>query len=414
MYSAPVAAVVGLAASPLELTILVSAYPVGAFLGPVWAAIGERWGMKRLVLAMWFLSSLPLLFIFCIKDPTAFTLLITISQLLNGGMRIGQSSLYSLVYPADRRGRALGQITFWTFASLVQSVLATGWLLDHSGDAYRVLYPLGGISGIIGCYYYSLLRVPCETSLDPERRGLYSGLRRMERVLHEDRLYGLFQAAFFLTGGALFLTRHVIIVLSRERFGYSAFELLWCLSVLPQLLLAVGSPAFGRILDRLGMIPCRLLISLLLSVSLASHFLGLALGASCLMYVGSVIQGLSNAGGQVTWFLASSHFAPRHEDVPAYSGIHFVLNGTRGLILPWIGSVLMMLSGTGAVLAATVFSLGSMPVLWQALRLGDRRSGQLPWLCRVARAPWQPARARFASIGADAQISLPGGAQVLK
>ena len=53
----------------------------------------------------------------------------------------------------------------------------------------------------------------------------------------------------------------------------------------------------------------------------------------------------------------------------------------RGLILPWVGSVLLVLSGTGAVLAATLFSLGSAPVLFHALRIKDERSGKigLPW-----------------------------------
>ena len=73
----------------------------------------------------------------------------------------------------------------------------------------------------------------------------------------------------------------------------------------------------------------------------------------------------------MTWALASSHFAPRVEDIPLYNGIHFVLNGIRGLVLPWIGSVLLVLSGAWAVLAATLVSLGSIPVILRSLRLGD-------------------------------------------
>jgi hypothetical protein len=331
--------------------------------------------MKNLVLFMWFISSVPLLFLYWVQSSVAFTVLLTFSQLLNGAMRMGQSSLYRVVYPPDKRGRALGRITFWTFVTMVPSVLLTGWLIDKSRDMYRIIYPFGGVCGLIGCYYYSLIRVPA--SEPAARRSFRSGVANVERVLRQDRLYLLFQVAFFLTGGAFFLSRHVVILLTAERFSFSAFELLWCLSVLPQLLLAVCSPWFGRVLDRIGMIPCRLLISLLLSASLASHCAGLMMGWAFLMYFGSVLQGLSNAGGQVTWYLASSHFAPRPEDVPVYNGIHFVLNGVRGLILPWVGSVLLVLSGTGAVLAATLFSLGSAPVLLRALRLKDHRTGKI-------------------------------------
>src|SRR5439155_14954484 len=87
IVASPVIAVVGVGASPLELTILVSAFPVGAFLGPLWAGLGRRWGMKRLVTQMAVWANLPLLLLWQVSDPWLFTLLITISQLLNSAMR---------------------------------------------------------------------------------------------------------------------------------------------------------------------------------------------------------------------------------------------------------------------------------------------------------------------------------------
>jgi MFS family permease len=169
-----------------------------------------------------------------------------------------------------------------------------------------------------------------------------------------------------------------VLLLTSEYFDFSAFELALSLSVLPQLLLALGSPAFGVILDRIGIVRCRVLINILQTASLGSYFVALLAGWPALIYVGSIFQGLSNAGGQLTWFLASSLFAPRTEDVPVYNGIHFVLNGTRGLLLPWVGSVLFVVSGPGAVLTATVISLVSVPILLRALRLKDSRLEQKP------------------------------------
>src|SRR5437763_5288425 len=83
ILAAPVIAVVGVGASPLELTILVCAFPVGAFLGPFWAGLGRRWGMKRLVTQMAIWANLPLFLLFEVRDPALFTGLIVISQLLN-------------------------------------------------------------------------------------------------------------------------------------------------------------------------------------------------------------------------------------------------------------------------------------------------------------------------------------------
>ena len=84
--------------------------------------------------------------------------------------------------------------------------------------------------------------------------------------------------------------------------------------------------------------------------------------------------------------LASSHFAPRAEDVPLYNGIHFVLNGIRGLVMPWVGSILYVLSqGPLSVLAATLMSLASIPVIVQALRL-ERNTARDEMVLRVLSA----------------------------
>ncbi|MBY0525050.1 MAG: hypothetical protein K2R98_16715 [Gemmataceae bacterium] len=63
IFAAPVVAVTGVNASPLELTILVSAFPVGVFFGPLWADLGRRWGMQKLVTQMAFWANIPLFMI---------------------------------------------------------------------------------------------------------------------------------------------------------------------------------------------------------------------------------------------------------------------------------------------------------------------------------------------------------------
>ena len=61
-----------------------------------------------------------------------------------------------------------------------------------------------------------------------------------------------------------------------------------------------------------------------------------------------------------------------HADVPLYNGIHFVLNGIRGLVLPWVGSILFILVGPLAVLAATLVSLSSIPIIVRSLKVQEQ------------------------------------------
>jgi MFS family permease len=371
IFAAPIVAVTGVNANPLELTILISAFPVGVFFGPFWADLGRRWGMQKLVTQMAIWANVPLFLLYWVEDAALFTALVTVSQLLNSAMRMGQSTLYRVMYQRSIRGRVLGKLTFWTYLTLVPTVLLTGWLLDKSRQMYQVLYPLGGLCGLIGCFYYSMLHVPAANRLPRERSTIRARVRGVEQVIAGDRAYLLFQFAFFLSGSAFFMSTHVVLLLTRDRFRFGAFELSLWLSVIPQLLLALTSPVWGHLLDRIGIVRTRLLISILMTGYLASYFGGVLADLPLLIYLGSVLQGTSNGGGQLTWSLASSHFAPRPEDVPVYNGIHFVLNGVRGLILPWIGSILLILVGPWSVLAATLVSAGSIPVILRSLSLGD-------------------------------------------
>src|SRR4029077_2180435 len=134
------------------------------------------------------------------------------SQLLNSAMRMGQSSLYRVMYVREIRGRVLGRLTFWSYLTMVPSILVTGWLLDKSTEMYRVLYPLAGLCGLIGCWYYSLLHVPGERMPAP-RPSFRAGVRGVERVIAQDRGYLLFQVAFFLSGSAFFMSTHIILLM---------------------------------------------------------------------------------------------------------------------------------------------------------------------------------------------------------
>lgn len=386
IFAAPVVAVT-LEATPLELTILVSAFPVGAFLGPLWALLGRRLGMQRLVTQMALWANFPLFFIYFLEktDAAWFTLLITLSQLVNSAMRMGQSSMYRVMYPRALRGRVLARLTLWSYVTMVPSILLAGWLLDKSTEMYRVLYPFAALCGLIGCHYYGMLYVPPDQRPSAGAAGFRAGVDGVQRILVQDKAYLLFQLAFFLSGSSFFMSTHVILLMTRDRFDFGAFELALWMSVVPQFCLAVGSLFWGHILDRQGIIRCRLIISLLIAAYLTSYFLGIVWGWVGLIALGSILQGLSNAGGQLTWALASTYFAPRVEDVPLYNGIHFVLNGIRGLVMPWVGSILFVTAGGPvAILAAMFVSLASLPIVLRSLGLDE---GEEQPRLRVVGAP---------------------------
>lgn len=360
IQASPMIAVAAVSASPLEVTVLVSAFPVGVFLGPVWAALGSGWGMRRLVTAMAVIGSLPLFALSWFDSSWQFTLLVAFAQVMNSAMRMGQSSLYAVLYPRSIRGRVIGNLTFWTYLTMVPTILIAGWLIGENPATFHWLYPFAGACGLVGAWFYSGIRLPSENVIRPARPSLRATFDGIWKALGKDRAYRVFQIAYFLSGASFFMSTHVILLLASRELAFRPIELAVSLTLIPQLVLAISSPLWGQIYDRIGILNCRVLISILATVYLLMYFGAVIFEIPALIYLGSALFGFGNAGGQLTWALGSSHFAPSPDDVPTYNGIHFILNGIRGLFVPWLGSLLLFSIGPWALFVAAMTSFASI------------------------------------------------------
>lgn len=371
LYAAHVIALKSLHANQWHITIMTCAFPCGAFIGPLWARLGARWGMQKLVLRMAIWANVPLLltplveYLPCGTAADWFTLFIAISQLAFSAMRMGQSSLYHATYPRTMRGRVLGWLVFWNFISMVLVVIAIGYLVDeergYSAENYRWLCPLAALFGFVACLAYAKVKPP--QTVQESVSTLGSAYRAVKQILKNDHAYRRFQLGYFLSGSAFFLSVHLVLVMCKEDLGFSSLELALWLAVVPQTFLAVTSPIWGRLMDQMGIEQARFFIASVMTIYLLFYFAGIVWSVPLLIIVASVLRGVAEGGGQVTWALASVQFAPSAADVPMYNGIHFWLNGIRGLIMPWIGTQLFVLFGVNALLAGILASAAAIAVV---------------------------------------------------
>lgn len=380
LYAAHVIALKCLHANQWHVTILTCAFPCGAFLGPVWARLGQRWGMQKLVLRMAVWANLPLFLVPAVEQLPGsmpanwFTVLIAISQLAFSAMRMGQSSLYHATYPRAMRGSVLGWLVFWNFITMVLAVVAIGYLIDveygQNPSNYLWLCPLAALFGLLACVAYA--RVKPAQEVFEKAGSLGEAFVAARRVLTRDHAYRRFQLGYFLSGSAFFLSVHLVLVMCKQDLQFSSLELALWLAVVPQAMLAVTSPFWGRLMDRLGIEQSRLFIAGTMTLYLAFYFVGIVWAVPILIYVASILRGVAEGGGQVTWALASVQFAPSAEDVATYNGIHFWLNGVRGLLMPWLGTQMFVLWGANSLLIGIVTSATALGVVIWSLS-DDRR-----------------------------------------
>lgn len=365
-YASPVVAKTSLAAKGWHIAIILCAFPCGAFLAPVWARLARKWGLQGMVLRMAVAGNAPLFLVpFVGLQPwvspaTAFSLLMMVSLLVYSAMKMGQSSLYRSTYPANVRGRILGWLLLCNYLTMVPTTLLAGWLIDHPFDPanYRWLYPLTAVMGLSGCLAYARVR-PLEEPHLGEPVSLLGSLRQAADVLWRDKDFRWFQLGFFLNGSAFFMSIGVVLELVKAQ-GFGATELAIVMGALPLSILGICSPVWGRVLDGIGIVWMRVLVAIVMTLYLSCYFTGILFALPAFIYLGSLLRGISESGGQVTWQLASVQFAPTTAEVPVYNSIHFTLNGIRGLLMPWVGLTLLGYIGPWTVAVAILVSACSI------------------------------------------------------
>jgi len=382
-FASPVVALSGLNANVLQLTIIAAAFPFGTFLGPIWGAFGQRFGMRNLVNYAGILGSVPLFLVYFVQPNQAsfFTMLMFVSQIFISAMRVGQSSLYRVNYNVPQQGRIIGWLNSCNYFTMIPGILLTGWLLDNYRGPnplfpippYRYIFPIAGMCGLFAAFFYHMLRTPKQQPAPPT--NFHASFRNAERVLTQDRIFCFFQIGFFLAGSAFFMSRHIVIILMETDLHFGAADTLLWLTVIPQVVLVLGSPLWGVVVDRMGILRVRVLISVLITFYLMSFSLGFIFGWVALIYLGCIVHGIESGGGQLTWWMASS-FARRSEDVPMYTGIHFVLNGVRGIFMPWLGTRLFLaFGGNYAIIGGLVMAALSIPFAVRSLSMKNPPHG---------------------------------------
>jgi MFS family permease len=103
--------------------------------------------------------------------------------------------------------------------------------------------------------------------------------------------------------------------------------------VVPNAARLLMNPIWGRLFDRVNFFALRVVLNFGFLAGVLTFFSGTTMTG---LLLGSVIYGISNAGGDVAWSLWVTKIAPP-ERVAQYMAVHTFLTGVRAVIAPFAG-----------------------------------------------------------------------------
>jgi MFS family permease len=284
----------------------------------------------------------------------------------------------------QRRSALWGLTVSLTTLIAVAFALFAGWMLDLNAMAYRWLFPLAGVLGLLSVLV--LLRMPqrgrhrhTRTHRPTAREVFVAPIQLFIRTLKGDPFFRHFEAAFFLYGCAFMLLTPVLpnYIVDLAHMSYEKASL--CEGVLLQIGSIGLSVAWGRMMDRTtpsatcARVFC--LLSLFPAILLAGLFLGKqGFPLQYVVYLGYLVYGIGMSGLGVAWNLAPITFAGK-TDASAYTGAHITLTGLRGVIAPMTGALLLQRCGYPTVFIASMclFLLAACGMAWLELRMRRAR-----------------------------------------
>ncbi len=200
-------------------------------------------------------------------------------------------------------------------------------------------------------------------------------------LLWQHPLFGALSLSWFLVGiGNLSTLPLRTEYLASGDYGpaYSARVVLVVTAVLPQATALVTTLMWGRLFDRVRFPVLRLVLNMIFAASVVVFF-----GPSLMrQVVGSLLMGVAQGGGMVTWNLWVTKYAPPRRTAD-YMAVHTFLTGVRGLLAPLFAYRLL---GLLPLLTVTWIGVGfnlSASLILVAILVAAVRSARDPGVATV-------------------------------
>lgn len=329
-------------ASALQVTAMITLKPLVSLFSLYWSSRvhSRKDRLKANVAWANVLGRLPFIFFPFVNEPWFFVAAFGFFMLMARGVTPAWMEILKLYLPKDRIKKvfAYSQSFYYLIGGILP--LFFGWVMDHSFQAWRWLFPLVALLSLIPIYFQLKMPLPTERK-DEKRESLWTSLsgpwKRAFQLLSSRRDFLLFQVGFMFGGAGLMVMQPALPRFFMDQLGLSYTELAAALTLCKGIGFAMSSRFWAGLLSRHNLYRFSAGVT-----ALAFTFpLFLALSPWNLMwiYVAYLVYGVMQAGSELSWNLSGPLFA-RDQDSSVFTSVNVCTVGIRGCIAPPIGSLL--------------------------------------------------------------------------
>jgi predicted MFS family arabinose efflux permease len=228
-----------------------------------------------------------------------------------------------------------------------------GHVLDGHYQAWRWLFPLAAVLGLMAFFFQCRILIPImqspfitsdnnsiiQTIIQPWKTAWNLVQRRVD--------FQKFQIGFMLVGTGLMIMQPALPIFFVDVLHLSYTKLAIALTLCKGAGFALVSPIWARWINRVDVYRLSSWIAAL--GCLFPLCILLAQFNPLWLYIGYLIYGVMQSGNELTWNMSGPIFS-KQEDSSAFTSVNVLAVGLRGCLIPALGSLLCSLATVGSVM----------------------------------------------------------------
>ena len=328
----------------LAVAMVVGAPAFANILSFVFAALGH--GRDKVKVMSYSMSGIGLGLMFMAIAPinstglVVFTLGLVLARVFWAGVVTLRASVWRMNFSREVRGRITSRLmTASSLVMAISSALIGYWLNDHP-LAFRWIYPLAALVGLVIAWVYRKTRIrgghrlrKDENQSNSEQSGRLSA---MLGILRQDPAFRHYMLAMMLFGSGNLMLMAPLIVVINEHFELPRLQQILITSSIPLLMVAISLTSWARLIDGKHILEYRAIHSWSFVLALGSFSAAAISGNTAGFWVGSIVLGIAYGGAVLGWNLGHNDYSD-NKDSALYMGIHVTLTGIRGMLMPTVG-----------------------------------------------------------------------------
>ncbi|NDV61045.1 MFS transporter [Puniceicoccales bacterium CK1056] len=309
---------------------------IGFLLSPVGLSLANRLPLKisTIVALLWVGVAGGLAGMILSPSIIPFVIFVACAQIAASQGVAMQTHLYSVNYPANKRGSWLS--TTFLLASFmgIGFGYVGGELLDWDVHYYPVIFGVGIIAAL--CSAFSAWRIPSESAHSLQTQNPIKSLA----IAWHDRLFGMMLFAWMLMGlGNLMMIPIRVEYLANPLYGINASNTQISALLISTVLTfrLISTKIWGYLFDRINVVILRVSLNMVFGASIFFFFFT---DRIWVMGIGCALLGTAFGGGGILWSLYVTKIAPP-DKVATYMSVHSFMTGLRMAFAPLIGYSVM-------------------------------------------------------------------------